>query len=243
MPTNPKLILWDLDGVLCPHNERFFKLAPFAVAQAAVLLGAPLTKPEAQAFARTHFSGQRACVKAFAKKYQLNEEQLFAEYYLQLSAEFLEPSQLLNETLAALSSRFSFGVLTQASESWALRALGQLQLLPYFKRSFIWGREHLTGFHKADPECVAVLLAAYAQHGISPAQVALVDDKRAVLEALQPCASTRIWVSAQSLPQTQDGVYSTPDALSAIRFIARLAEHQAPADNATSANAVPLTKS
>ncbi len=219
MSASLKLVLWDLDGVLCPHNVAFFKLAPLAVAQAALSLGVPMSAAEAQEFAIANFTGQRACVWAFARRFSLDEERLFARYYAHLSADFLTASPDFQNALGRLRASMRHGVLTHAPQSWIHRALEKLQLLPFFEPDFIWGREQLGEQHKTDPQTKAILLDKFHHHALTPLQTAIVDDKSAVLEAMRDCAQTLILVSRDSPAQLPEGIRIVPDALMATALL------------------------
>ncbi len=194
MATNPKLILWDLDGTLCPHNTAFALLAPRAVAAAALKFDIPMTPIAAQALACQHFNGQRACIRAFATRFDLDEDALFERYYHHLDPSFLASDAELIRAFRQLSTQATCGVLTHAPEIWAHRALEQLRLRPYFDEALIIGQQRLGGTRKAGQDGSARLLQILAQAGYQPATVALVDDKLPVLEKLAPCAHTRIWL-------------------------------------------------
>lgn len=220
MTKNPKLILWDLDGVLCPHNDAFFHLAPIAVASAAIELGIPLSVPQAEEYARLSFTGQRACVQAFAARFPLNEEELFARYYCHLSTDFLSPSAGPRQAFAQKAGLIH-GVLTHAPESWAHRALSKLGLLDLFASDFIWGRGNLDGYHKTDAMGRDAIVHKLRRKKMAPSQVALVDDKIPVLETLKDCADTRIWINPDIRSQVNPptGIHSAADVVAALSLI------------------------
>lgn len=212
--------MWDLDGVLCPHNDAFFRLAPLAVASAAISLGALLPMQQAEDYARLHFSGQRACVRAFAARFMLDEEELFARYYNHLSTDFLVPSADLRLAIAQKKCHIH-GILTHAPESWANRALTKLDLLDLFSSDFIWGRGNLNGYRKADAAGRDAIARKLGQNNLTPPQLVLVDDKLTVLETLKDCTDTRIWINpdARARAVAPTGIHTAADAITALCII------------------------
>jgi len=194
MATNPKLILWDLDGTLCPHNAKFTELAPQAIANAALEFDIPVMRAEAHALARKSFNGQRAGIHAFVEYFDLNEEKLFERYYQHLDPSFLQSESDLVTAFQNLRAHYTCGVLTHAPESWADKALARLGLRPYFNDNLIIGHGRLGGARKADRDGGIQLASILQTHNYQRDDIALVDDKIPVLEKLAPYARTRIWL-------------------------------------------------
>jgi len=153
MATNPKLILWDLDGTLCQHNEAFFRLAPEAVAAAALDFDIPMKPEKALQLAQDNFKGQRESIMAFVKQFNLEEKEVFSRYYHHLDPDFITSSPELVTAICNLTIHTSCGVLTQAPESWAIKALERLELTPYFNKDLIIGHTCLNGARKTEKEC------------------------------------------------------------------------------------------
>lgn len=190
-----KLILWDLDGTLCPHNEQFHHNAPLAVAQAALKMGVDMSLIAAIDFARQHYPGQRTAVQAFAKTFGLDPEIMFQHYYTFLRDNFLEPNPALIECFQNHLPRCEYGVLTQAPEVWAETALRKLGLLSCFTPEFVFGYQHLQQRKKTDPVALAVVARTCQERSYPRSRVVVVDDSLQVLDSLHEIDATRIWLS------------------------------------------------
>lgn len=195
-----RLILWDLDGTLCPHNAQFHNDAPLAVAQAALKLGANISFVEAIEFARANYPGQRTAVRAFAEKFGLKEDLLFQHYYTFLRTDFLTWDPDLIQSFTISLTRYEHGILTQAPESWALRTLQKRGLTSCFTPELIFGTQHLQQQPKTAPAAQKILTAACAEKGYPRDRLIIVDDKLQVLTALEEVATTRIWITANKQP-------------------------------------------
>jgi len=228
MATNPKLILWDLDGTLCQHNEAFFRLAPEAVAAAALDFDIPMKPKKALQLAQDNFKGQRESIMAFVKQFNLEEKEVFSRYYHHLDPDFITSSTELVTAIRNLTIHTSCGVLTQAPESWAIKALERLELTPYFNKDLIIGHTCLNGARKTEKECSDHLSRILQEQHYSRQDVVLVDDKLKVLMTLGSCIGTRIWLQSQPgqvLPP--DGILTATTPLEVIRLLENtaIAEH------------------
>lgn len=195
-----RLILWDLDGTLCPHNAQFHNDAPRAVAQAALKLGANISILEAIEFARANYPGQRTAVRAFAKKFGLEPDLLFQYYYTFLRTDFLIWDPDLIRSFEASLTRYEHGILTQAPESWAERALRKRGLTDCFTPALVFGAQHLQQQPKTTPAAQVLVAATCTEKGYSRDRLIVVDDKLQVLTAMEEVATTRIWITANKQP-------------------------------------------
>lgn len=179
------LILWDLDGTLCPHNDRFHHNAVQAVAQAAVDMGANISMAEALKQAQAHYPGQRTAVNFFAQKFGYNEDQMFQKYYDLLNADFLNVDINLVQAFGQYKNKFEHGILTNASQTWINRVLSKMEIDTFFNSTFLFGYDALGKKLKTKDTALEHVVKHTEKNGYTKNQIIVVDDKKNVLEQVR----------------------------------------------------------
>ncbi len=185
MVADRKLILWDLDGTLCPHNVEFYNCALKALAQAPIDMGADISFEQAFEFAQKNYTGQRKVVKEFANKFNFDADKLFQQYYRVLRTDFLNSNDEIIKLFDKYCHCFEFGVLTNASFLWAKKSLTKLRLYEYFNPKFIFGYDEVGELLKTDEKAIDNMLNHCCKFGYTKQDIIIVDDKVRVVEILQ----------------------------------------------------------
>jgi len=176
------LILWDLDGTLCPHNARFHHNAVQAVAQAAIDMGANISMPNALKQAQAHYPGQRTAVQFFVQKFGYDEDQMFQKYYDLLDTDFLNVDTHLMQAFDLHQSEFEHGILTNASQSWINKVLSKMKINTFFNPAFLFGYEALGKRLKTKGTALKHVIKHTEKNGYNKNQIIVVDDKKNVLK-------------------------------------------------------------
>jgi FMN phosphatase YigB (HAD superfamily) len=211
------LVLWDLDGTLCPHSPAFHQQATQAVANAALSIGVGLSSEAALEFARANYPGQKTAVQAFATRFNLDAQALFQLYYHHLKPNFLIVDAAFIELIKKSTVAMRHGVFTQAPAIWINKALGELGLLPHFDNRWLLGYERLGRSPKNSDLTYTTLADELAKGGYSPHQVAIIDDRDFILQKLEPLAQYRVCISSE--PRHTEDLFYTPSVMSALQYL------------------------
>jgi FMN phosphatase YigB (HAD superfamily) len=211
------LVLWDLDGTLCPHSPTFHQQAPQAVANAALAAGVGLSAEAALEFARANYPGQKTAVQAFATRFNLDAQALFQLYYHHLKPDFLTVDAAFNELIKKSTVAMRHGVFTQAPAIWINKALDELGLLHHFDNRWLLGYERLGRSPKNSELTYTTLADELARGGYSPHQVAIIDDRDFILQQLEPLAQHRVCISSES--GHTEGLLYTSSIMSALQYL------------------------
>jgi FMN phosphatase YigB (HAD superfamily) len=191
-----KLVLWDLDRCLCPHNAAFHQQAPQAVAYAAMDFVESLTWEEAIASSKANYSGQKRAVQYFADRYNLDVNQVYQRYYHHLQTDFIKPNIDFIEMVQCSLQHFTHGVFTQAPRLWIDKALTKLGLASRFDADWLLGAERLPYGSKGSDLNIALLRKTFDLAQMRPRQIILVDDRLHNLQQVGRCIGTKILVDA-----------------------------------------------
>lgn len=214
-----KLILWDLDRCLCPHNAAFHQQAPQAVAYAAMDFVKSLCWEEAIALSIAHYPGQKKAVQFFAERYSLNSQELYQCYYHHLQADFIEPNMELSAKIQRSLQHFSHGVFTQAPKIWIDKALAKLGLTSRFDPDWLLGCERLPYGEKTSDLNMALLRKTFDLMQLRPHQIFLIDDRLHNLQQVGRSIGHKILVDAESAASSDISIMHTHSALHAMTYI------------------------
>lgn len=214
-----KLILWDLDRCLCPHNVAFHQQAPQAVAYAAMDFVKSLSWEEAITLSKAHYPGQKKAVQYFADKYSLNSQELYQRYYHHLQADFIKPNMELSTKIQRSLQQYAHGVFTQAPKIWIDKALAKLGLTSRFDPDWLLGCERLPYGEKASDLNMALLRKTFDLVQLRPHQIVLVDDRLYNLQQVGRSIGHKILVDDESSAPSDTSIIHAHSALQAMTYI------------------------
>jgi FMN phosphatase YigB (HAD superfamily) len=195
MPQARKLILWDLDGTLCPHNTKFHENAIKAIAMAVLNMGVDISMSQALDYVQKKYPGQRTAIGFFADKFDLDADEIFQEYYRFLKDDFLEKDNNLMQIFKNNQDKFEHGILTNASQIWINKALSKIGIMSFFNAEFLFGNESLGGLLKTEDKAVDFVIRKTMNNGYTKDDIIIVDDKKKVLSVFKKICKNQILIS------------------------------------------------
>lgn len=216
---NTKLIIWDMDGVLYPFNERSTQATITAIAEAVTVMNPDLTPDIARHEAMKSHHEHQNPFKVFTKTYRLDFDTLMSETYSRININnMIEPDPDINGLIRVFGSNQA--ILTRADMAWTQRVIDRLDLGDIFGDHNIIACNNAPDMDKA--ASTRPFLMMLEKTGFKANEAVMVEDTVKNLQHAKMAGLTTVLVygdSSQEKPLFVDHIFdTTPLFLHHLRF-------------------------